>query len=91
MAALIRMFALGLIVLSIGYLSYLLIARERQRRLFVNEWKQQRGVGDCDFWVTNRMRDFDRRQRRIVAGGAIAMPVVMLMLMGIVALANQGD
>ncbi|GGL72621.1 hypothetical protein [Wenxinia marina] len=86
MFALVRLFALGLVVLSVIYVSVSLWSRARRRETLELLWEERGRIGDRDSFVKAGMVEYDRSLKKRLILGIYVVPAVVVA--GIIYLVN---
>ena len=86
MFALIRVFALGLVVLTVVYLSVSFWARARRRETLQLLWEERGRVGDRDSFVRAGMVEYDQSLKKRLILAIYVVPAAVVA--GIIYLVN---
>lgn len=78
MAALVKLFLILLVALSVVYVSLSLYSRSVRRDKLEREWDEEIGEGDRDAFVKDGLKDYDQSLRRKLILGVYIVPILLI-------------
>lgn len=80
MLALARLLGIGLVVLTVIYISLSLYSRSVRRGKLEREWDEEIGTGDREAFVREGLKDYDGSLRRKLILGVYVVPLTLMIV-----------
>lgn len=80
MLALARLLGIGLVVLTVVYISLSLYSRSVRRDKLEREWDDEIGTGDREAFVRAGLKEYDGSLRRKLILGVYVVPLLLMTL-----------
>lgn len=80
MLALVRLLAIGLVVLTVIYISLSLYSRSVRRGKLEQEWDEEIRTGDREAFVREGLKDYDGSLRRKLILGVYVVPLTLMVV-----------
>lgn len=78
MIALVRFLLLGLVVLTVVYVSVSLYSRAARREKLEREWDEEGREGDRDAFIREGLKTYDSSLRRKLILGVYVIPMIVV-------------